>query len=199
MKGAPTIDEARLGIMLNELRLPTIKTLWPQFAEQADREGWPAARFLSAIAEHELGERTHRRIERHLAEAHLPPTSSCSGRSISIHSAHLAIGPGRQKLLLDHSPDRCFTDVEDLGRLHERYLTSFGTLALSVRWNAAVIVQEAHAGTGPIIALAGLLASPVEHRRNCLIRRLSSQYGHEFDHVSVGSPPMLAGAVLAHA
>ncbi|MDX0568586.1 hypothetical protein GOD83_32925, partial [Sinorhizobium medicae] len=23
-----TIDEARLGIMLNELRLPTIKTLW---------------------------------------------------------------------------------------------------------------------------------------------------------------------------
>src|SRR5690606_17314956 len=67
------IDEARLGIMLNELRLPTIKTLWPQFAEQADREGWPAARFLSAIAEHELAERAHRRIERHLAEAHLPP------------------------------------------------------------------------------------------------------------------------------
>ncbi|MBW9091617.1 IS21-like element ISRel5 family helper ATPase IstB [Rhizobium wenxiniae] len=56
-----------------ELRLPTIKTLWPQFAEQADREGWPAARFLSAIAEHELAERANRRIERHLAEAHLPP------------------------------------------------------------------------------------------------------------------------------
>jgi DNA replication protein DnaC len=73
MKGTHTIDEARLGIMLNDLRLPTIKTLWPQFAEQADREGWPAARFLSAIAEHELAERAHRRIERHLAEAHLPP------------------------------------------------------------------------------------------------------------------------------
>ncbi|MBA9035897.1 DNA replication protein DnaC [Rhizobium leguminosarum] len=68
-----TIDEARLGIMLNELRLPTIKTQWPRFAEQADREGWPAARFLLAIAEHELAERSHRRIERHLAEAHLPP------------------------------------------------------------------------------------------------------------------------------
>ena len=46
MKSTHRIDEARLGIMLNELRLPTIKTLWPQFAEQADREGWPAARFL---------------------------------------------------------------------------------------------------------------------------------------------------------
>jgi DNA replication protein DnaC len=73
MKDTHIIDEARLGIMLNELRLPTIKTLWPQFAEQADREGWPAARFLSAIAEHELAERDRRRIERHLAEAHLPP------------------------------------------------------------------------------------------------------------------------------
>lgn len=67
------VDEARLGIMPNELRLPMIKTLWPRFAEQADREGWPAARFLAAIAEHELAERAHRRIGRHLAEAHLPP------------------------------------------------------------------------------------------------------------------------------
>lgn len=73
MKSVHTIDEARLGILLNELRLPTIKTLWPQFAEQADREGWPAARFLSTIAEHELAERANRRVERHLAEAHLPP------------------------------------------------------------------------------------------------------------------------------
>lgn len=73
MKTAYPVDEARLGIMLNELRLPTIKTLWPQFAEAADREGWPAARFLAAIAEHELAERANRRIGRHLAEAHLPP------------------------------------------------------------------------------------------------------------------------------
>lgn len=71
-----TIDEARLGIMLNELRLPTIKTLWSRFAEQADQEGWPAARFLAAIAEHELAERASRRIERHLAEAHLPPSKT---------------------------------------------------------------------------------------------------------------------------
>ena len=72
MKTAYHIDEARLGIMLNELRLPTFKTLWPQFAEVADREGWPAARFLAAIAEHELAERANRRIARHLTEAHLP-------------------------------------------------------------------------------------------------------------------------------
>src|SRR6185295_1128990 len=68
-----TTDTARLGLLLNELRLPAIKLLWPQFAEQADKEGWPAARFLSAIAEHELAERDRRRIERHLAAACLLP------------------------------------------------------------------------------------------------------------------------------
>ena len=43
-------DPARLSLLLNELRLPAIKLLWSKFAEQADKEGWPAARFLAAIA-----------------------------------------------------------------------------------------------------------------------------------------------------
>ena len=67
------VDAARLSLLLNELRLPAIKTLWPQFAETADTDGWPAARFLAAIAEHELAERDRRRIERHLAEGKLLP------------------------------------------------------------------------------------------------------------------------------
>ena len=73
MSTTQAVDAARLSLLLNELRLPAIKTVWPQFAEQADKEGWPAARFLVAIAEHELAERGRRRIERHLAEARLPP------------------------------------------------------------------------------------------------------------------------------
>ena len=68
-----TVDTARIALLLNELRLPTIKVVWSQFAEQADKEGWPAARFLATIAEHELAERGRRRIERHLADARLPP------------------------------------------------------------------------------------------------------------------------------
>jgi DNA replication protein DnaC len=35
-------------------------------------QGWPAAKFLAALAEHEVAERSRRRIERHLAEARLP-------------------------------------------------------------------------------------------------------------------------------
>ena len=73
MKRQPKIDAARLTLMFNELRLPTIKTVWSRFTDQADREGWPAAKLLSALAEHEIAERASRRIERHLAEARLPP------------------------------------------------------------------------------------------------------------------------------
>jgi DNA replication protein DnaC len=59
--------------MLTELRLPTIKLVWPDFAARSDKEGWPAARFLAALTEHEIAERARRRIERHLEEARLPP------------------------------------------------------------------------------------------------------------------------------
>jgi len=72
MNMANTVDTARLNLLLNELRLPAIKVLWPLFAEQSDKEGWPAARFLATIAEHEIAERGRRRIERHLVEARLP-------------------------------------------------------------------------------------------------------------------------------
>ena len=76
MSATDPIDEARLGLLLRELRLPGIKHIWSPFAERADKEGWPAARFLVALAEHELAERERRRIERHLTEARLPPGKS---------------------------------------------------------------------------------------------------------------------------
>jgi DNA replication protein DnaC len=73
MKTTDPIDVARLALLLAELRLPAVKQVWPDLAAQADKEGWPAARFLAALAEHEMAERSRRRIERHLAEARLPP------------------------------------------------------------------------------------------------------------------------------
>ena len=67
------VDAIKLSLMLTELRLPSIKQLWQTFAERSDREGWTAARFLAALAEHELAERDRRRIQRHLQEARLLP------------------------------------------------------------------------------------------------------------------------------
>ena len=73
MRAADPIDAARVELLLGELRLPAVKQVWASLAAQADKEGWPAARFLAVLAEHEMAERIRRRIERHLAEARLPP------------------------------------------------------------------------------------------------------------------------------
>jgi IstB-like ATP binding protein len=69
---ATSINAARVELLLNELRLPGVKAIWPKIAAQSDKEGWPAARFLAALAEHESADRARRRIERHMAEARLP-------------------------------------------------------------------------------------------------------------------------------
>ena len=72
MTKAKTIDTARVELLVAELRMPGIRAIWPRLAEQSDKEGWPAARFLAALAEAEVADRSRRRIERHLAEARLP-------------------------------------------------------------------------------------------------------------------------------
>jgi len=67
------VDIGRVTLMLGELKLPAIKSVWQEIAARSDKEGWPAARFLAALAEHEIAERARRRFERHLDEARLPP------------------------------------------------------------------------------------------------------------------------------
>jgi len=79
MKTINPIDAARIELLLSDLRLPAIKLMWAKFAEQSDKEGWPAARFLAALAEHEIADRGRRRIERHLAEARLPVGKTLAG------------------------------------------------------------------------------------------------------------------------
>src|ERR1700674_3189938 len=73
MKTTDKIDAARIDLLLGELRLPGIKLIWAALAQTADKEGWPAARFLAALVEQEMVERRRRRFERHLEEARLPP------------------------------------------------------------------------------------------------------------------------------
>jgi DNA replication protein DnaC len=78
------VDTSRLPLLLHELRLPAIARLWPDFAERADKEGWPAAKFLSALAELEIAERGRRRIERNLAEARLLPGKTIDNFDFSV-------------------------------------------------------------------------------------------------------------------
>ena len=72
MSTAIAADAARLPLMLAELRLPTIKRLWPDLAAQSNQEGWPAERLLATLLEHELAERQIRRLQRARAASRLP-------------------------------------------------------------------------------------------------------------------------------
>ena len=74
---------ARLGLMLTELRLPTMKRLAPDLCAQSDREGWPAHRLLEALLEHEMNEREVRRIDRHRVESDLSPDKRLSSFDFS--------------------------------------------------------------------------------------------------------------------
>ena len=73
MKANDKVDAARVDLLLSELRLSGMKLVWSALAATTDKEGWPAARFLAALAEQELADRGQRRFARHLAEARLPP------------------------------------------------------------------------------------------------------------------------------
>ena len=84
MSTPASTDAAALNLMLSELRLPTIKALWPQFTAQADREGWPAARLLTALTEHEIADRARRRFQRRLGEARLPSGKTLDSFDFSV-------------------------------------------------------------------------------------------------------------------
>ena len=73
---ATAADAARLPIMLAELRLPTIRRLWKDLAEQSNREGWPAERYLGALLGHEMAERETRRLARARIDSQLPTGKS---------------------------------------------------------------------------------------------------------------------------
>ena len=42
------VDPPQLDLLLKQLRLPAMRTLWRSFTERAGREDWPAARLLAA-------------------------------------------------------------------------------------------------------------------------------------------------------
>ena len=89
-----TVEAARVELLLGELRLPGVKLMWAKLAEQSDKEGWPTAWSLAAIAEHEVADRGRRRMERQLAEARLPADREWMACVLRPHHRSRATAPG---------------------------------------------------------------------------------------------------------
>ena len=68
----------RLGFILTELRLPTMKRLAAEVCDQSDREGWTARRLLENLLEQEISEREVRRFDRHRTASCLSPDKRLS-------------------------------------------------------------------------------------------------------------------------
>ncbi len=62
-----------LEVMLRALKLPSFTLLHKAMAATAESEGWGFDRYLRELAEHEMGDRQVRKIERIRTSSHLPP------------------------------------------------------------------------------------------------------------------------------
>lgn len=78
MSGAKLNADGRLGALLTELRLPTMKRIAVELCSQSDREGWPARQLVERLVEAELNEREVRRFERHRMASGLSPDKRLS-------------------------------------------------------------------------------------------------------------------------
>jgi DNA replication protein DnaC len=65
-------EKAVIPLLLDELRLPTIKRFWEDVAVEASNKGWSGPQYLSHLCEQEIAERHRRRLARYMSEAQLP-------------------------------------------------------------------------------------------------------------------------------
>ena len=65
-------ETAVLSMLLKQLHLPTMSSLWEGLNKEAVQQGWPPARYLTALCEHELSHRDNQRLKRNMANAKLP-------------------------------------------------------------------------------------------------------------------------------
>ena len=69
-------EKALLPLLLKSLRLPTMMSMWEEFAREAEIKGWAAPQYLAKLCELEIAERERRRLARHMTEALLPKAKS---------------------------------------------------------------------------------------------------------------------------
>lgn len=65
-------DIAKVTLLLKELRLSTINSLWEQLLKQAIEESWTHERYLTTLCEYEVQARLQKKLQRNLKQAHLP-------------------------------------------------------------------------------------------------------------------------------
>jgi DNA replication protein DnaC len=87
-------DQAVLGLLLGQLRLPVMKELWEEVAKEAESKGWSGPKYLSVLCEQEIAERERRRLSRHMKEAQLP-----KGKTLESYDFGTVAGVNKSKII----------------------------------------------------------------------------------------------------
>lgn len=87
-------DQAVLGLLLGQLRLPVMKELWEEVAKEAENKGWSGPKYLSVLCEQEVAERDRRRLSRHMKEAQLP-----KGKTLESYDFETIAGVSKSQII----------------------------------------------------------------------------------------------------
>nr|MDA3833977.1 ATP-binding protein [Spirochaetales bacterium] len=72
-----------LPVLLRQLKLSTMATLWQEYLEKATQNNWDSATYLAALCEEELNQRYTRRIAKFQKESKLPVGKTLSSFDFS--------------------------------------------------------------------------------------------------------------------
>lgn len=137
-----------LPVLLKQLKLSTMRSLWESYLDKANEQGWDPATYLTALCEEEVNQRYTRRINRFFKEARLPPGKTMSSFDFSEIPA---VDSGTIEALssdsswVERSENLLFFGPSGTGKTHLAVAICNGLIEQSVRvryYQATALVQE---------------------------------------------------------
>lgn len=137
-----------LPVLLKQLKLSTMATVWEEYLTKATENNWDAATYLAALCEEEINQRYIRRIARLQKESKLPVGKTLS----SIDFSHIAgIDQGRIEAMssdsswVQRADNILFFGPSGTGKTHLAAAICNGLIEQGVRvryYQATALVQE---------------------------------------------------------
>ncbi len=137
-----------LPVLLKQLKLSTMKSLWESYLDKAHEQGWDHATYLTALCEEEVNQRYTRRIARFFKEAKLPPGKTMSSfdfKEIPNIDTGTIEALSSNTSWVDRSENLLFFGPSGTGKTHLAVAICNGLIEQSVRvryYQATALVQE---------------------------------------------------------
>ena len=139
---------ATLPVLLKQLKLSTIASLWEEYLHQAENKDWNPGQYLAALCEEEINQRYSRRIGRYLKESKLPVGKTLSSFDFS-HLPKLKIGKiealASDPSWVNQSENLLFFGPSGTGKTHLATAICNGLIEQGIRvryYQATALVQE---------------------------------------------------------